>query len=70
LIVDITYFVNNYAENKVKLCQDFNGSAHKEKYFQCLLQVVENYCHTLPKKKEPGLEVVILVYNLLRKMII
>jgi len=61
LIVNITHFANNYAEREVKPCQDFNGSAHKERHFQCILQVAENSCHTLPKKKEPGLGVVILV---------
>jgi len=33
LIVDITHVANNYAEHKVKPCQDFNGSAQKENHF-------------------------------------
>jgi len=47
LIVDITYVANNYAENKVKPCQDFNGSTEKEKHFQCSVQVAKNSHHTL-----------------------
>jgi len=40
----------------VKLCQDFNGSAHKEKHFQSILQVVENSRHTLPNQRGRSLE--------------
>ena len=42
LIVDITRVANNYAECKVKPCQDFNGSSQTENHFQCILQVAEN----------------------------
>jgi len=46
LIVDITHVANNYAERKVKPCQDFNGSSQKENHFQSILQVAENSHHT------------------------
>jgi len=46
LIVYITHVANNYAERKVKPCQDFNGSSQKENHFQCILQVAENSHHT------------------------
>jgi len=36
-----TWFCN-YAERKVKPCQDFNGSSQTENHFQCILQVAEN----------------------------
>ena len=46
LIVDIIHVASNYAERKVKPCQDFNGSSQKENYFQYILQVAENSDHT------------------------
>jgi len=46
LIVNIIHVANNYAERKVKPCQDFNGSPQKENHFQCILQVAENSHHT------------------------
>ena len=46
LNVAITHVANNYAEHKVKPCQDFNGSTEKEKHFQCIVQVAENSHHT------------------------
>ena len=59
LIVNNIRVVNDSAERGVKLCQDFSGSAHKEKHFQSILQVVENSRHTLPKKKEPGVFILV-----------
>ena len=51
LIVNNICVVNDSAERGVKLCQDFNGSAHKEKHFQSILQVVEKSRHTLPNQR-------------------
>jgi len=45
-IVYIIHVANNYAERKVKPCQDFIGSSEKENHFQCILQVAENSHHT------------------------
>ena len=38
LIVDIIHVANNYAERKVKPCQDFNGLSQKENHFQSILK--------------------------------
>jgi len=51
LIVNNIHVVNDSAEHGVKLCQDFNGSALKEKRFQCILQVVENSRHMFPNQR-------------------
>ena len=42
LVIDHIKVVNDAAERGVKLAQDFQGAARKEKRYQNVLQVVEN----------------------------
>ena len=48
LVIDHIKVVNDAAERGVKLAQDFQGAARKEKRYQNVLQVVENPRKLIP----------------------
>ena len=48
LVIDHIKVVNDAAERSVKLAQDFQGAARKEKRYQNVLQVVENSRKLIP----------------------
>ena len=51
IIIDQIKVVNDAAERGVKLAQDFQGAAGKEKRYQNVLQVVENTRKLIPDQR-------------------
>ena len=51
LVIDHIEVVNDAAERGVKLVQDFQGAAQKEKCYQNVLQVVENSQKLIPDQR-------------------
>ena len=51
LVIDHIKVVNDAAERGVKLAQDFQGAARKEKRYQNVLQLVENSRKLFPDQR-------------------